>query len=329
MRLAVIEELEKAAYAGDFFCQDEFKIRQKYRETAKLIHPDICSEPGAKEAFEKLNLLYEAALKDIQNGSWAESNVLHLSGFSPIRYRNKIKTEIGERYVTDDQVIWTFDDDKLKYCQLFLDSINLFDWKRLAINLSKVFSKRVPVINRVMDQSILLMKNPNDYPLDLFLQAYGEQLDGRDIAWMISRTCDLACFLKMMDIVHNGLEPKNLFINPTDHSISILGGWQYAVKRGHKMTGVSHEIFDLMTTQARTSKIATSETDIESIRRMFQRIVCDKDDIPAPMMDWIMKGSSDDALHEFVLWDEALKKAYGVRKFKRFSAEADKIYTQN
>lgn len=324
----IIQQIQQSTYAGDFFERDEIKIRQKYRETAKAIHPDVCLDPEASQAFEHLNRLYEQALRDIQCGTWTESNVARLPGFGPIRYRHSMRTEFGMRYVTDDRVIWLFDGDK-RYKNLFSEGLRLIDWSRFSRKLSDGHKMQIGTIERETDYAISITKDIDEYPLDLFLAAYKDKLDGRDLAWMISRMCDLACFLKVSDIVHNGLEPANLFINPKNHTISLLGGWQYAVKSGQKINGVSREIFDLMSSKARSTGIATSETDIESIRRMLQKIVQGKDDIPVPVMDWIVKESSEDALHEFVLWDAALEKAYGSRKFKVFSAEADKIYSQN
>ena len=35
-------------------------VTKAYRELAKLLHPDKCSAPGAKEAFQKLNKAYGA-----------------------------------------------------------------------------------------------------------------------------------------------------------------------------------------------------------------------------------------------------------------------------
>lgn len=325
----IIQQIQQSTYAGDFFERDEIKIRQKYRETAKAIHPDVCSDPNASQAFEHLNRLYEKALIDIRKGTWTESNVVRLPGFGPVRYRHSMQTEFGMRYVTDDRVIWLFDGDKKRYKNLFAEGLRLIDWNRFSRKLSDGHKMQIGAIERTTDNAIFVTKDIYEYPFDLFLAAYKDKLDGRDLAWMISRMCDLACFLKVSDIVHNGLEPANLFISPKNHTISLLGGWQYAVKSGQKMNGVSREIFDLMPSKARSTGIATSETDIESIRRIFQKIVQGKDNIPIPIMNWIVKGSSEDAFHEFVLWDTALEKAYGARKFKVFSAEADKIYSQN
>lgn len=326
----IAQKLRKAKCCGDFFERNEHKIRLKYRETAKAIHPDLCSNRSeAIELFEKLNKLRDQALQDIQWGTWTESNVVRLPGFGAIHYRHGMQTEFGERYVTDDRVIWIFNQDKNKYKKLFTDGLSSIDWSRFNSECRDYHKMLIGSIERTTNNAISVTKNADEYPFDLFLATYKDKLDGRDLAWMISRMCDLACFLKASGIVHNGLEPINLFIRPKNHTIAILGGWQYAVKRGQKMTGVSREIFDLMPSKTKSTGIATSETDIESIRRMFQKIAQGKDDIPVPVMDWIMRGSTDDARHEFILWDEALEKAYGVRKFKVFSAEADKIYSQN
>ena len=38
----------------------EVWVTKSYRELAKILHPDKCAAPGAKEAFQKLNKAYKA-----------------------------------------------------------------------------------------------------------------------------------------------------------------------------------------------------------------------------------------------------------------------------
>lgn len=320
----LIRNLLQATYCGDFFEQaEESQIRAKYRQCAKVIHPDICSDPKAQEAFEKLQKLYGRALECIRLGCWDETDILRLPGKPKIRYRHSLWFELGKRYVTDDQVIWVLDSGKEKYLKRYIHTELTYKDDKMAA----VYTKRMPVITDFTDQAIFLKKDPKEFPMDLFLLAYGDKLTARDIAWMISRMCDLLCFLHFQGLTLNGIEPENLFINPDTHTISIYGGWWYATKIGQKMIGVSKNIYNIMPFSARNTKLADPTTDIESVRVLFQQ-VCKGKSLPKPIEKWLNAGSLETPIEEYKRWNEALDKSWGQRKFMVFSANADEIYSQ-
>lgn len=322
---ALIDQILQAKYCGDFFEEGtESSIRSKFRECAKLVHPDVCSDPRAEEAFNHLAKLNDRAMECIRLGCWDETDMLRLPGKPKIRYRHSIWFELGKRYVTDDQVIWVLDSDKEKYLKRYVHAeLTYKDGKMAAM-----YTKRMPVVTDFTNQAIFLKKDPKEFPMDLFLSAYGDKLTARDIAWMISRMCDLLCFLHFQGLTLNGIEPENLFINPDTHTISIYGGWWYATKIGQKMIGVSKNIYNIMPFDIRNTKIASPATDIESVRIMFHRI-CEGKDIPKPINNWLNAGSLENPIEEYERWNEALDKSWGQRKFMVFSANADEIYSQN
>lgn len=327
----MINQIMNAKFCGDVFVRDENQIRSDYRNYARAIHPDICSLPDSKQAFEKLNKLHEEALNCIQDGTWFESNILRIPHMSPIHYLNDIFTEFGARYITDSKVIWMFDPDKIKHKKNFLlmkSKIRFANQKMLDI-----YKRKIPITwqydSSGNGRELFVEKYPNEYPMDLFLSAYADQLTGRDIAWMVSRMCDLLCFLEYNKIVLNGFDPENLFINPTAHSIAIYGGWQYAAIAGEKMIGTTKHIYNLMPTSVRTSGLASHETDIECVRDIVRGMISKaKGDIPKPIQDWVEFGSVSEPVKEYSRWIKALDKAYGPRKFVKFEVDPNKIYLQ-
>ena len=322
---ALIDQILQAKYCGDFFEEGtENSIRSRFRECAKLVHPDVCSDPRAEEAFNHLAKLNDRAMECLKLGVWDETDMLRLPGKPKIRYKHSLWFELGKRFVTDDRVIWVLDLDKNKYLKRFIHT----EFTYRDDKMLKMYRNRIPVVEDHDDQAIFLKKDPKEFPMDLFLSAYGDKLTARDIAWMISRMCDLLCFLHFHGLTLNGIEPENLFINPDLHSIHIYGGWWYATKIGQKMIGVSKNIYNIMPFDIRNTKIASPATDIESVRIMFQRI-CEGKDIPKPMNKWLNAGSLENPIEEYERWNEALDKSWGKRKFMVFSANADEIYSQN
>ena len=53
----IIREVMAATFCGDIFERNEAKIKEKYREYAKIIHPDLCKENLAEVAFQRLSKL--------------------------------------------------------------------------------------------------------------------------------------------------------------------------------------------------------------------------------------------------------------------------------
>lgn len=295
--------------SGELFHSGEDNIRKEYREYAKIIHPDVCDDPDAEAAFQQLSEFYEDAIKSARDGTFG--------------YLHRMKFEIGERIVYDDRIIYIFDKGKEKYRERYSESCQKIRYKDMR--MTETYRNRMPVVWEDDKQQIVIHKKETQYPMDLFLKVYGPELGGRDIAWMISRMCDLLCFLKYNGLVLNDIQPRSLFIDPDDHSISIYGGWWYAAREGEKMIGTSKEVYSLMPSAVRTNGLASAITDMESMKQMF-RTICAGKDIPKPITDWIDSGSTGDPYQAYFDWNVALDKAYGPRKFKKFETKKENIY---
>ena len=327
----LLTKVLNAESCGDIFEKDSLSgIRSQYYDMAKIIHPDVCTLPGAETAFGILTRLRNDALAYIRMGTWGKTGRLYLDDVQSIGYRNAKPFEFGTRYSGMSHVVYAFDQGKEKWADLFQQKTH--DFSFLDAAMKGAYKDRIPRIEKVLTMNdkrtaIVLKKNPNEYPMDLFLSAYKEKIGGRDIAWMISRMVDLCCLLYVNGLVHNGIMAENLYICPKDHYICIYGGWQYASRIGGKMIGTTKEVYNLMPTISRTTKTATQITDMECVRNIFRKVI-HKDTVPYEIMKWIDDGSTDDPISEYERWNRALDKAYGQRKFQVFSANADEIYSQ-
>lgn len=332
----LIERILDAEKCGDLFENNELMIKQDFRKYSKVIHPDICKEPLADKAMIHLVNLYNQALECLSQGVWQSRHSAIISPKLILRNVKDISAfELGARYVSDDSVVYVFDNGKTAFRNRYLDmysSMNTFldrnsEMKVLYKDRIPKITKYLPVISA--DRSVIMIsKQPNEYPMNLFLKAYQDTLTGRDIAWMISRLIDLCCFMKTQNLVMNGFTEENLFICPEHHTIHIYGGLWYTGKIGDRMLGTCKKVYSVMSSKAKTEKICDPLTDIESVRGICSRLITGKDDIPKEMRDWINAGSTDDAIHEYIYWSEMLIKAYGPRKFVKLEVDPREIYRQ-
>lgn len=333
----LINKILNSNSCGDIFEKDSLTgIRSQYYDMAKSIHPDVCTLPGAEAAFGVLTRLRNDALTCIRAGTWGKTGRLYLDDTQSISYRNAKPFEFGTRYSGMTNIVYAFYQGKEKWANLFRQKI--YEFSFLDAAMKGAYTDRIPRIEKVLTMTdkrtaVILKKNPNEYPMDLFLSAYRGKIGGRDIAWMISRMVDLCCLLYVNGLVHNGIAVDNLYICPKDHYICLYGGWQYAAKIGEKMAGTTKEIYNLMPTISRTTKMATQITDMECVRNIFRKMIYEycnpAEAIPYEVMKWVNDGSTDDPIYEYERWNHALDKAYGQRKFQVFSANADEIYSKN
>ena len=89
---------EKTKY-GDIFKNDGHKLPIDYKNMCKLIHPDVCADPRATDAFARLQILYNEASECVGTGVWEGTNYIEIKTTSgktlQIKYQYHSEIEIG------------------------------------------------------------------------------------------------------------------------------------------------------------------------------------------------------------------------------------------
>jgi hypothetical protein len=334
-------QILKAKKPGDIFSNNASKIKDEYKSLVKRYHPDVNKSPNANEVFQKINELYEQGLKDIESDKWERKNFVQLNKKDgkkvQIVFLSHTAFELGEMYVCDTHLIYIFNNDKKKYYDNMLKRLENISY--MNGEMEKEFKRYLPSLETTYETMegnfvAVFKKTVDVYPLKNVLDALGGELEGRHIAWIMSRLSNLCCFLKYNNLVHNGLTIDNCFISPEYHSILLLGGWWYTVGTDEKMIGMTKEVYDFVPISSKESKIASPISDLESIKNIGRilggsgnpRIFSMKTDIPKPLRDFLVKGAGNDAYKEFSEWDSVLTEAYGVRKFIPLLVTKNQIY---
>lgn len=324
---------------GDLFPYGEDQVKAKYKELAKEWHPDTNHHPDASSVFAKITELYNKALELLKDGQWEKTNYILISKTDgkkiALNYDTYFKFELGICYVTRTKVVYILDNDKEKYYNNAIQRIKGLKYKdkQMEDKLSRCLPKIYQTFKTNNGKYIIVLEKTEDvYPLKNVLEYFNNHIDDKHVAWIVSRLCNLTCYLKYNGLVHNGININNCFVSPEHHSILLLGGWWYATKEDERMIGTTKDIFSIMSVSAKGAKKSSTITDLESVKLLGRQLLgetnCRKlsldTSIPKPFINYLISGSSNNSYEEFSKWDKALEESYGKRRFIKM--EIDNIY---
>lgn len=138
---------------------------------------------------------------------------------------------------------------------------------------------------------VVCSKSENMYPVEMF-----GALPAKHVEWIISRLENIACVMEFNDMVHGGISPETVFINPKTHEASLLGGWHRAIE-----------------------KRSYDNSDLHDIRDTAKKLLGkDYGDAPKPLIKFIKSRPAKDAYEDFGVWDDVIEKELGGRHFTEF-----------
>jgi hypothetical protein len=333
MTTALIDKIlgEKTLY-GDLFPHDNIKIPLEYKRMCKLIHPDVCHDPRATDAFAKLQEFYNLASKALSSGMWEATNYVEFKTTTgktlQLKYMYHGIFEIGEYFVCSKHIVYLFDFSKKKYYNNYINQIE--NLKYADGEMKKMFQPLFPTViaehDTVDNKHIIVVSKTEDvYPLRCVLDNfYKGDIPDTHLAWMVSRMMNIACYLKYNKQVHNGINIDNMFVSLQYHTILLIGGWWYAVDEDAKMIGTTKEIYSIMPPKVKADKNACSVTDVESVKAFGRKYLADS--APQAFKNFVNSGSKDDSMAEMEKWDDALIESFGKRKFIKIEATNKQIY---
>ena len=308
---------------GDLFPNSKTLITKKYKDYCKIIHPDNCLNPDAAEAFMKLQDLYKKAQDALTQGIWEATNYIEYHTINhttlQIKYLHHFTFEIGECYICKNYIFYVLDSTKEKYYKNYIKQVKSL--KYADSKMKDTFKILMPEIYKTTETKehkyILILKKPEDvYPLELlFTNGFNNDIPIDHLNWITSRLLNISCFLKYNNQVSNGIDIRNLFVNPEKHGIFLYGSFWYTMPYDDLMLGTTNNIFNLMSPKAKSEKISKYSTDIESIKSIGRKYA--QKDTPPLILDYYKSGSLDDPYQEFAKWDDVLNKVYKKRCFKK------------
>lgn len=132
------------------------------------------------------------------------------------------------------------------------------------------------------------------------LAMYGALLP-EHAAWVVSRLENICCVLEYSGLVHGGISPESVFINPVTHEAALLGGWWNADVR-------------------RASSLAAANADLVALRRTADRALGPyRASVPHAFDRFLREAPLTNAYDDFALWDQVIEKGFGGRRFVKMT----------
>lgn len=325
----ILEKILKGTYS-DIFSNDEKAIEKEYKTYVKQVHPDVNKDARATTAFQKLSELKAAALKAVSEGTWKQEDYIQFQTIDgskiKIHYQYYRALDVCEYYVCKEHVIYVFDKSKEKFYKNYVFNIEhlTYNNKTMRDQFSPLFPCDLKTYETTDKYIVSFHKNKDIYPLRTVIDNYWKgKVPGKHLAWITSRLMQIVAFIDYSKIVINGIDIDSCFVSLKGHAVYLYGGFWFATRRGDKMIGTTPAIYNIMPPKVKADKKSDYLTDIESVKYMLRTL---DDDCPKEIQDYYLTGSCEEHIQEWTKWEEALKKAYGERKFIKIEPKDKEIY---
>jgi serine/threonine protein kinase len=285
-----IEKLKSGQSYIDAF-NDLTNWLAEYKQMAKIIHPDVCHEPGAKDALTKLN-------------QWKEE-------------LEKGKIHYDDAGIVTYKILNSNIEGNLPVLQQSLNNFNKL----------KSFKEKIDIdFQRYIPNKALLTPNNDKSKLDLSLtnrcipiSSIGT-LPQVHVNWILSRMLEFIGYIHKKGYVHAGINPDSVYVEPKNHGINVISFYHMA-EVNKKLSTASGKWIYMYPDHIKTKKIATADIDIELCKRTAVWLLGDKSGIGTCLrkthntafLDFINK-KHDDPIEAFFDYRKMLENNF-ERKF--------------
>jgi serine/threonine protein kinase len=349
-KTAILKILATAKHAEDVFGQAD-EVKDKFREYAKLLHPD--KNPGDKsaaEGFKVLNDFHGQAQLLIAKGKYGDLDAI----IKPI----KLATKKANYTITS--VLAQGD-----YCQVYDGTSDVKDAVNVVIKVvrspanndllaneakqlnymqtdspmkAKPVMKHIPQIvdsfvlsqGKVNKQVVILRKLEDHVSLADVMKAYPNGLELGDAAWMFNRLLAALMAVHQSDLVHAAVLPPHFLIHPPSHN-GVLIDWSYCVGKAGTVKAISPGWKSFYPSEILEKRPVSFGTDLYMAANVFTALVGGDwvnrtlpKALPKPIQGliracWLgQRHRSSDAFELFEDFRKALQDAFGKPKFRHF-----------
>lgn len=293
----------------------------RWRQLARRWHPDRAPEPFAAHVFAHLSMLYATLSARFEAIGGERAFELGTYRVDHRSYRVQIERAHADLASAGRQEIQSF---------RFADGA-------MAREMATMLPSPPQAVSSKTHKELIFEKRSDLVLLrDLceHLEAKGEWLDPRHVAWVLSGLYALACWLAWARISHQAINLDTVFVSPKHHGVSLLGGWWYATRVGQPVTALPASTLADGPLSLERHRRATRHTDLELIRALGRRLLGDPSGarllssprIPRPMGLHLMVPAGEDAVSEYAAWMTTLQSSFGARRFTDLAINPRDIY---
>ena len=316
----------RPAQARILFPGDRSEVSSRYRDLAKLWHPDISRDPRAADVFASITDLHAVALRVLDGPTSFDERRFRTRDGRTFRLRHAVahSTDFGEVLVGDRHIAHVVPSDlddlsgrAAAWTPSFADATMRDEMERF-----------LPRVRSVLDTSegrvFVESKTPDQVLLRDLLKA--GPIDPRHAAWMTTRLVNLACWLQWSGIAHGAIGPDTLLVSPEFHSVSITGPFLCARSFGAVPHVLPERTLATAPRYAADGAQADARLDPELVRQTVRETLGDPAGtrlaadplFPKPFANWLLMPAAKGAQDDFPSWETARDASFGPRRFVRW-----------
>ena len=297
---------------------DYSNLEKSYKELLKKHHPDV---GGTQDDFLHITECYEIAKKEKHNGYAIGGKQIFLfhSDYAPrIDYDCSYTFSHGKVYDGPIYLVYEFQGSTTELTALHWEidfpSVNKDIEEKVRIHLPN--PKRT-LIYSVDDRSFFIFTKTGKSKLLADIIPHNIPLETS--VWMLNRLYGLGSYMQMAGTYNLDISPYTLTADLECHSMQLLGGWWYSVKKGGRISKLPLTTYGLLTNRMKETKIATIEIVSEQIKSVMRTILAGRD-IPSPYRNWLSLPAQENIIEEYYQWENnVMPKIFPVRKFFKWT----------
>lgn len=280
---ALIAKILSAKVPREILTPEEYK--KDFRRLAQIIHPDHCSLPNAKDAFDKLNNFKEI----FENGITFTDGVCSIN-------------------VKGNEVVYEGDIDLLKTSYK-----NYKILKAIADKSKSTFARYMPIKGEIMDGKLYFTTEEDAIVVS------SQTLIEEHVRWILRRLLSYAAWLEKEGFVHAGINPESFCI-ARNHGIYITSFYHVTKAQG-KLKTVSGKYLSWYNPTALKEKIAVNSIDLTLLKKSAIYLLGDKTGVGTPLkrkgkvheqlIEYLLK-FEDNVFKSFDSYNELVEKVFGV-----------------
>jgi hypothetical protein len=311
-------------------------VQATYHALARRWHPDMPT--GDPNVFARINELHGRAKHLVEIGTWHVPGLFEFTAAGKqyrVHYLRSFDFELGKAFLGKTLITYVITKD---FADLTENARKIITGLRYPDNetrevMGRYLPKLVEYHETATDVVIVIAKPADLIRMRDLLTHLGGKIDGKHVAWMVSRMLNLASYLEWAGLTHNDLSLDTLFVCPEHHTVCLLGGWWYAAPVNDKLTAVPIRTLNHSPREVITSKRASLRIDPELVRLTGRELLGDASgmrlvndpDVRKQIVDWLRMSGPGSAIQDYTQWRERI---LGPRKFVRLPVSATDVYAE-
>lgn len=322
---------------------DEAELRRAVRGFAS-VHPDVCDDPRAEDAFKRLNILADQARARFERGVYGSA--LADVCISTKRWTYGVEREIARgdscnvysaTYRNPAAAVDLRRDAVLKIARSPRDNDLMGNEARAIRQIlsdADTYDHSQPYMPRYIESFTIgsgERRRGNAFQfveglvtLDRVREVYQRGVHPKDMAWMFRRILFVLGFAHANGVIHGAVLPQHVLLMPEHHGV-VLVDWRAAAISGGKIKALSSVDRSWYPAQVLDGKEATRDVDLHMATLCMEYVVGGRECLPKPLRAFL-KGCRVGAVPE--AWeirdefDDLIERMWGPRKFRPFSMPA-------